>query len=95
VLVLSFAVTGWATLRGARTVWAATAVTATLLLRDAWFDITTASTAADRIASAVAGAAEVPLAALLLYLARRPSPGAGSRPPHPPPPNPFVRHPGG
>jgi hypothetical protein len=95
VLVLSFAVTAWATLRGARAVWAATAVTATLLLCDAWFDITTASTAADRTASAVAGAAEVPLAALLLYLARRPSPGAGPRPPHPPPPNPFVRHPGG
>jgi hypothetical protein len=94
VLVLSFAVTAWATLRGSRAVWAATAVTATLLLCDAWFDITTASTAADRTASAIAGAAEVPLAALLLYLARHPS-GTGTRPPHPPPPNPFVRHPGG
>ncbi|GIH18007.1 hypothetical protein [Rugosimonospora africana] len=79
VLLLSFAATGWATLRGGRAVWAAAAVTATLLLCDAWFDLTTASTPSDLTAGAVAAAGEIPLAALLLYLAHRPS-GGQARP---------------
>ncbi|HEY2675056.1 MAG TPA: hypothetical protein VGJ07_32405 [Rugosimonospora sp.] len=76
VLLLSFAVTAWATLRAGRAVWAATAVTATLLVCDAWFDITTASTASDLTASAITAAGELPLAALLVYLARH-SAGTG------------------
>jgi hypothetical protein len=73
LLLLSFAFTGWATLRRSRSVWAATAVTATLLLCDAWFDVTTASTTADLTISAVTAAGgELPLAAALIYLARRP-----------------------
>jgi hypothetical protein len=51
---------------------AATVVTVTLLACDVWFDLTTASTSADFMASAVtAVAGELPLGAALIYLARR------------------------
>lgn len=72
LLMLSFAVTGLATWRHHRTRWAAALVTATLLACDAWFDVSTASTVPDVIGSAVTAAAgELPLAALLIFLAHR------------------------
>jgi hypothetical protein len=72
LLALSFAVTAWAIWRQHEFRRAATVVTATLLACDAWFDVTTASTASDIIGSAITAAAgELPLAALLLYLAGR------------------------
>jgi hypothetical protein len=72
LLMLSFAVTGLATWRHHRARWAAALVTATLLACDAWFDVSTASTVPDVIGSAVtAVAGELPLAALLLFLAHR------------------------
>jgi hypothetical protein len=76
LLLISFGFTAWATLRRSRSVWAATAVTATLLGCDAWFDVTTASTGADLVVSAITAAGgELPLAAALIYLARRPARG--------------------
>jgi hypothetical protein len=72
LLMLSFAVTGLATWRHHRARWAAALVTATLLACDAWFDVSTASTVPDMIGSAVTAAAgELPLAALLVFLAYR------------------------
>jgi hypothetical protein len=72
LLTISFAVTAWAIWRQHEARWAATVITATLLACDAWFDVTTASTVQDLVGSAVTAAAgELPLAALLLYLAVR------------------------
>ena len=79
LLMLSFAVTGLATWRHHRTRWAAALVTATLLACDAWFDVSTASTVPDVIGSAVTAAAgELPLAALLIFLAHRGREAAGA-----------------
>jgi hypothetical protein len=72
LLLLSFAVTGWTAWRHSQAATAATAVTITMLGCDAWFDLTTASTSADLVTSAVtAVAGELPLAAVLGYLVRR------------------------
>jgi hypothetical protein len=72
LLTISFAVTAWAIWRQHQARWAATVVTATLLACDAWFDVTTASTVQDLVGSAITAAVgELPLAALLLYLAGR------------------------
>jgi hypothetical protein len=72
LLLVSFAVTAWATWRRGRPAVAATAVTITLLGCDAWFDLTTASTMSDAVTSAViALAGELPLAALLGVLVLR------------------------
>lgn len=46
-------------------------VTATLLLVDAWFDLTTASGRHDRLLSYAAALFEVPLAVMLVIAARR------------------------
>jgi len=79
LLMLSFAVTGLATWRHHRARWAAALVTATLLACDAWFDVSTASTVPDVIGSAVTAAAgELPLAALLIFLAHRGREAAGA-----------------
>jgi hypothetical protein len=79
LLMLSFAVTGLATWRHHRARWAAALVTATLLACDAWFDVSTASTVPDVIGSAVTAAAgELPLAALLIFLAHRGREAAGT-----------------
>lgn len=79
LLMLSFAVTGLATWRHHRARWAAALVTATLLACDAWFDVSTASTLSDMIGSAVTAAAgELPLAALLIFLAHRGREAAGA-----------------
>jgi hypothetical protein len=74
LLFISFATTAWAAWRHSRAVWAATVVTATLLGCDAWFDITTASTTADLITSAITAAGGLLLAAMLIYLICRPPP---------------------
>ena len=72
LLLLSFAVTGLAARRSGQGLRTATTVTATLLLCDAWFDITTASTTNNLVASVVTAAAgEIPLAAVLLYIVSR------------------------
>lgn len=79
LLMLSFAVTGLATWRHHRARWAAALVTATLLACDAWFDVSTASTVPDVIGSAVTAAVgELPLAALLVFLAHRGREAVGS-----------------
>lgn len=53
------------------------AATATLLLVDAWFDVLTAAPGTDRIiAVLMAAGAELPIAALCVYLAVRLFPGA-------------------
>jgi hypothetical protein len=78
LLMLSFAVTGLATWRHHRARWAAALVSATLLACDAWFDVSTASTVPDMVGSAVTAAAgELPLAALLVFLAYRGREAAG------------------
>jgi hypothetical protein len=75
LLLASFAATAiaaWAGRRRGHWLWAASIVTATLLACDAWFDITTASTPSSLVSSAViAGAGNLPLAALLVFLGYR------------------------
>src|SRR5262249_32356817 len=72
LLLVSFATTSWTAWRRSPAATAATAVTVTLLGCDAWFDMTTASTTSDLMASAITAAAgELPLAAVLIYLTRR------------------------
>jgi hypothetical protein len=72
LLLVSFATTSWTAWRRSPAAAAATAVTVTLLGCDAWFDMTTASTTADLMASAITAiAGELPLAAVLIYLTRR------------------------
>jgi hypothetical protein len=71
-LLLGLATTAWAIARRRQVAVVAAVVTATLLVVDAWFDVTTAATYDDRVlAVASALLAELPLAALLLLLARR------------------------
>jgi nitrate/nitrite transporter NarK len=61
----------WAFRLDARVVYPATAV-ATLLVADAWFDVTTSTTAADATQALIlALAVELPAAAFTLYLAHR------------------------
>jgi len=72
LLIVSFALTGLATVRRHPARWAAALVTATLLACDAWFDVSTAGTVSDLVGSAItAVAGELPLAAVLIYLAVR------------------------
>jgi hypothetical protein len=72
LLIISFALTGLATVRHHPARWAAALVTATLLACDAWFDVSTAGTVPDLVGSAITAAAgELPLAAVLIYLAVR------------------------
>ena len=60
----------------------AAAATATLLLVDAWFDVTTSASGADRLmALLLAVVLEVPIASLCAVLAVRTFPGANSAPP--------------
>jgi len=90
----------WAFRLDTRVVYPATVV-ATLLVADAWFDITTSATAADAIQALIlAVAVELPAAAFSLYLAHRvgrrvrtlahPAPGTG---PHLPAPDRAEAHP--
>jgi hypothetical protein len=99
--VLAISLTAyWAFRLDTRVVYPATAV-ATLLVADAWFDITTSTTAADAIQALIlALAVELPAAALSLYVAhrvgRRVRALAHSVPvtgPHPPAPDRAKAHP--
>jgi hypothetical protein len=68
-LAAAFAATAWATLRVSRWLVPLAAVTGTMLVCDAWFDIVTSSGGGDRlqaILEAVFG--ELPLAALCAYM---------------------------
>ncbi|HZT93396.1 MAG TPA: hypothetical protein VE985_02825 [Gaiellaceae bacterium] len=68
-LAASFAATAWATLRGSQWLVPLAAVTGTMLVCDAWFDIVT-SHAGDELWEAVAEAAlaELPLAAVCGFI---------------------------
>lgn len=71
-LFAALAVTAWALWRQRQVVIGATLVTGTLLLCDAWFDVTTSDPGRDLVASL--GSAiliEIPLAVTLLWLCRR------------------------
>jgi hypothetical protein len=67
-LAVAIAATAYAALRRTRALVALAAVTGTMLLCDAWFDVVTSW---DGEALALAVFAEVPLAVLCLLLARR------------------------
>ena len=71
-LTASFAATAWAAFRGSQWLVPLAAVTATMLVCDAWFDVTTAATtSATWLAAAEALLVELPLAVLALRLAVR------------------------
>jgi hypothetical protein len=70
--LVSFAVTSWAAWRRHPAASAATVVSVTLLACDAWFNVTTISTTADLIATAVTAAAGLPYAVALVYLRQLP-----------------------
>jgi len=84
----------WAFRLDTRVVYPATAV-ATLLVADAWFDITTSTTAADAIQALIlALAVELPAAAFSLYVAHRVGRRVRklARPDHVTDPHPPVPH---
>ena len=71
-LFAALAVTAWALWRQRQVAVGATLVTGTLLLCDAWFDVTTSGSGRDLMASlGSAVLIEVPLALTLLWLCRR------------------------
>jgi hypothetical protein len=71
-LFLALAVTAWALWRQRQVAIGATLVTGTLLLCDAWFDVTTSDPGRDLMASfGSAILIEIPLALTLLWLCRR------------------------
>jgi hypothetical protein len=68
-LACSFAATGWATARGSRWLVPLAAVTGTMLVCDAWFDVVTSQTGSEMWeAVAEAALAELPLAALCGFI---------------------------
>lgn len=69
-LILALAGTAVAALRGGRWLPTLAAVTAAALLIDAWFDVVTASTVADRVEAVVLAAiVEIPVAGACLWIA--------------------------
>jgi hypothetical protein len=101
IMVLAICLTAyWAFRLDARVVYPATAV-ATLLVADAWFDITTSTTAADATQALIlALAVELPAAAFSLYVAHRVGRRVRERArldhatgPHPPDPDRPEAHP--
>jgi hypothetical protein len=65
----AFAATAWSALRRPRWLVALAAVTGTMLVCDAWFDVVTSSGGAERLeALAEAAFAEIPLAAICAYI---------------------------
>jgi hypothetical protein len=71
-LIVALATTAWLGWRGRQLVATAMIVTATLLLSDAWFDITLSHGTGDRVVSALtAGLVEIPTAVLLIAFASR------------------------
>jgi hypothetical protein len=68
-LLASFGATAWSILRGSQWVAPFAAITGTLLCCDAWFDVTTSKPGHELfLAIAEAAFAELPLAALCLYV---------------------------
>ena len=69
VLAIAFAATAWATVRRVRWLVPLAAVTGTMLICDAWFDIVTSQTGGEIVeASLEAIFGELPLAALCAYI---------------------------
>jgi hypothetical protein len=72
LLLASLGITAWLAWRQRQMVILSSLVAGTLLVCDAWFDVTTASTHADLITSIVSAALlELPLAFALFWFARR------------------------
>jgi hypothetical protein len=68
-LTVAFVTTAWAVLRGSRWLVALAAATGTMLVCDAWFDVTTSRPGTELLeAIAMAAVAEVPLAALCAFI---------------------------
>jgi hypothetical protein len=68
-LLGAFAVTGWCVLRSSRWLVPAAAVTGTMLLCDAWFDVVTSSGGGEMLEAVLEACfAELPLAALCGYI---------------------------
>jgi hypothetical protein len=68
-LLAAFAVTGWCVLRSSRWLVPAAAVTGTMLVCDAWFDIVTSQTGSEQFEALLEACfAELPLAALCAYI---------------------------
>jgi hypothetical protein len=68
-LLGAFAVTGWCILRASGWLVPAAAVTGTMLLCDAWFDVVTSSTGGEQLEALLEACfAELPLAALCGYI---------------------------
>jgi hypothetical protein len=68
-LLSAFAVTGWCAVRRSRWLSPAAAMTGTMLVCDAWFDIVTASGGGERLEAILEACfAELPLAVLCAYL---------------------------
>lgn len=69
VLLAAFAVTGWFAMHPSKWLVPAAAVTGTMLLCDAWFDIVTSSGGSEQVEAILEGCfAELPLAALCGYI---------------------------
>jgi hypothetical protein len=68
-LLASFAITGWVAMHPSKWLVPAAAVTGTMLLCDAWFDVITSSGGSEQIESILEACfAELPLAALCGYV---------------------------
>jgi hypothetical protein len=68
-LLVAFALTGWSAYRSTKWLIPAAAVTGTMLLCDAWFDVITSTGAGERLEALLeAGLAELPLAAVCAYI---------------------------
>ena len=68
-LLGAFAVTGWCALRMSKWLVPAAAMTGTMLLCDAWFDVVTSSSGSETVESILEACfAELPLAALCAYV---------------------------
>jgi hypothetical protein len=68
-LLASFAITGWVAMHPSKWLVPAAAVTGTMLLCDAWFDVITSSGGSEQIESILEACfAELPLAALCGYI---------------------------
>jgi hypothetical protein len=70
-LAAAFAATTWAAIRDSRWLPVAAAVTATMLLCDAWFDVVTSAGGSERVEAILQAAfAEIPLACVCAFVVR-------------------------
>jgi hypothetical protein len=68
-LAAAFAATAWSAVRSPRWLVALAAVTGTMLVCDAWFDVVTSSGGGERLEAIVEAAfGEIPLAAICAYI---------------------------